>query len=294
MRYEIKEGKSLATVNTMGGEMVSFVHEGLEYVWTGNPEYWSGHAPVLFPTVGSLKNRETEIAGTTYLMKKHGFARKTEFTLLDLKSNQVVFSLKSNLETKISYPFDFELQIVHTVLEDGFKTEYRVINADKTDMLFGIGGHAGFNCPLFEDTRFSDYTIQFEKTEDGPFYYTRTEDCDGVIHKEDRVPALEGKNELQLDYSLFDRDVLVIDQLKSRSLKLLCTKNGRGLEFIMNGFTSMGVWSTPVKKAPFICLEPWTVNPDFSDASGRFSEKPGVTKLKPCGIFAVSYETKIV
>ena len=290
MLYEIKNGKSQATVNTMGGEMVSFQREGLEYVWVGNPDFWSGHAPVLFPTVGSLKNRETEIAGRVYPMKKHGFARKTEFALKDITADRAVFSLKSNPETKISYPFDFELQIVHTVSENSFQTEYKVINTDKTDILFGIGGHAGFNCPLFEDTRFSDYTIRFEKAEDGPFYYTRTEDCDGVIHREDRVPALEGKNELQLDYSLFDRDVLVIDQLKSRSLKLICTKNNKGIEFIMNGFTSMGVWSTPVKKAPFICLEPWTVNPDFSDASGRFSEKPGITSLAPGGVFSVSYE----
>lgn len=294
MHYEIKQGNSQATVNTMGGEMISFIHGGLEYIWIGNPEYWSGHAPVLFPTVGALKNRETEIDGTTYLMKKHGFARKTEFTLLDLKTNQAVFSLKSNPETKISYPYDFELQIIQTVLDGGFKTEYKVINTDTSDIIFGIGGHAGFNCPLFEDTQFSDYTIEFEKAENGPFYYTRTEDCDGVIHKEDRVPALEGKKELKLDYSLFDRDVLVIDQLQSRSLKVVCTKNNKGIEFFMNGFTSMGVWSTPVKKAPFICLEPWTVNPDFSDASGIFSDKPGITCLKPGGIFHVSYDTKIL
>jgi galactose mutarotase-like enzyme len=294
MLYEIKDGKSKASVNTMGGEMVSFIHGGLEYVWTGDPEYWSGHAPVLFPTVGSLKNRETEINGVTYPMKKHGFARKTEFRLLDLKANHAVFSLTSNPEIKNSYPFDFELQTVQSVYEGGFKTEYRVINTDARDILFGIGGHAGFNCPLFEGTQFSDYTIRFEKTENGPFYYTRTEDCDGVIHKEDRVTALEGKNELPLDYSLFDRDVLVLGRLESRSLKLVCNKNGRGIEFIMNGFTSMGIWSTPIKKAPFVCLEPWTVNPDFSDASGKFSEKPGITTLKPGGVFTVSYETKII
>ena len=61
---------------------------------SGNPEYWSGQAPVLFPTVGTLINRETEINGITYQMKKHGFARKSEFELIKLKKDSAVFLVK--------------------------------------------------------------------------------------------------------------------------------------------------------------------------------------------------------
>lgn len=32
--------------------------DGVEYLWQGNPEYWSGQAPVLFPICGSLRNDE--------------------------------------------------------------------------------------------------------------------------------------------------------------------------------------------------------------------------------------------
>lgn len=30
--------------------------DGVEYLWQGNPEYWGGQAPVLFPICGSLRN----------------------------------------------------------------------------------------------------------------------------------------------------------------------------------------------------------------------------------------------
>jgi galactose mutarotase-like enzyme len=294
MEYQISSGKSTAKITTKGGELVSFLNNGTEYVWVGNPEYWSGQAPVLFPTVGTLKNRETEIGGKVYKMRKHGFARKSEFELKSQTADSICLSLKSSDETKKSYPYDFELQITHSITDSGFKTEYRVINTDKTDIIFGIGGHAGFNCPIFKDTTFNDYSVVFEKAEDGPIYYTRLEDCDGVIHREDRITHLEGMKELKLDYFLFDRDVIVIDKLKSKSLKLIQRASGKGFEFILDGFKSIGLWTPPLKKAPFLCLEPWTVTPDFSDNSGKFEEKPDITTLAPGKDFKVSYEMNLI
>jgi galactose mutarotase-like enzyme len=130
--------------------------------------------------------------------------------------------------------------------------------------------------------------------ENGPFYYTKLEDCGGVIHREDRITALEGKEDLKLDYSLFDRDVIVIDNLKSEFVKLINKKSNRGLKLELRGFASLGIWTPPLKRAPFICIEPWTVTPDFSDNSGKFSKKPNITKLSPNDDFSVSYAMKII
>ena len=157
----------------------------------------------------------------------------------------------------------------------------------------GIGGHVGFNCPLFKNTEFADYTIEFEQVENGPFYYTRTDGCEGIIHREDRAIELESIKELKLNYSLFDKDVLIIDNMKSSAVMLKNNENHKGFEFKMNGFNSVGFWTPPFKKAPFICIEPWTVTPDFSDNSGKFSEKPNIRKLSPNSDFSVSYEMKI-
>ena len=46
---------------TFGGELSSIrSKEGIEYLWQGDPEYWSGQAPVLFPICGSVRNGQVQ------------------------------------------------------------------------------------------------------------------------------------------------------------------------------------------------------------------------------------------
>ena len=43
--------------STIGGALTSIKDkDGVEYLWQGNPEYWGGQAPVLFPICGSVRN----------------------------------------------------------------------------------------------------------------------------------------------------------------------------------------------------------------------------------------------
>ena len=45
------------TLKSLGAELTSIKDaSGTEYLWQGNPEFWSGQAPVLFPIVGCLRN----------------------------------------------------------------------------------------------------------------------------------------------------------------------------------------------------------------------------------------------
>ena len=62
-------------VNTMGAELKSFKDpSGKEYVWNSDPAFWMRSSPLLFPTIGNLRNGETnhERAGVILLVK-HGF-----------------------------------------------------------------------------------------------------------------------------------------------------------------------------------------------------------------------------
>ena len=71
-----------ACVETLGAELVSFKSsDGFEHIWQGDPQYWGGHAPVLFPIVGALRENKTRIKGDWYEMGRHGFARRREFTV---------------------------------------------------------------------------------------------------------------------------------------------------------------------------------------------------------------------
>ena len=49
-------------VNTMGAELKSFKDpSGKEYVWNSDPAFWMRSSPLLFPTIGNLRNGLGEI-----------------------------------------------------------------------------------------------------------------------------------------------------------------------------------------------------------------------------------------
>lgn len=75
MNYKISNGILELEVDSMGGEMKSLKANGKEYLWNGDPAYWKRTAPVLFPIVGSLKNKEFIFQNKKYPMGQHGFAR---------------------------------------------------------------------------------------------------------------------------------------------------------------------------------------------------------------------------
>ena len=57
MQIVLKRGGLTALADTMGGELVSLRDAaGTEYIWGGDPAYWSGRNPILFPIVGGLKD----------------------------------------------------------------------------------------------------------------------------------------------------------------------------------------------------------------------------------------------
>ena len=43
-------------IDPQGAEMQSLKHtaSGREYLWQGDPAYWEGRSPILFPAVGGL------------------------------------------------------------------------------------------------------------------------------------------------------------------------------------------------------------------------------------------------
>ena len=80
---EIKlENESLElTINSFGAELKSITGKetGTQYLWDADEKYWKRSAPVLFPFVGSLKDKKFTVDGTDYPMGQHGFARDMEF-----------------------------------------------------------------------------------------------------------------------------------------------------------------------------------------------------------------------
>ncbi|MBQ2082883.1 MAG: hypothetical protein II468_04505, partial [Lachnospiraceae bacterium] len=82
--YTIKNGNLSATIAAKGAELISFKKGDREYMWDADPAFWGRTSPVLFPVVGSLKNKQFTDNGVTYPMGQHGFARDTEFRLASI------------------------------------------------------------------------------------------------------------------------------------------------------------------------------------------------------------------
>lgn len=94
---EIKlENESLElTINSFGAELKSITGKetGTQYLWDADEKYWKRSAPVLFPFVGSLKDKKFTVDGTDYPMGQHGFARDMEFELVSQTKDEAWFHL---------------------------------------------------------------------------------------------------------------------------------------------------------------------------------------------------------
>ena len=83
MQYTLENEYLTVTAGTSGAELTGIRSKqtDAEYLWQADEKYWKRHAPVLFPIVGSLKDKQLLIGGRAYPMGQHGFARDMEFVL---------------------------------------------------------------------------------------------------------------------------------------------------------------------------------------------------------------------
>jgi len=295
MDYTISNGKFSLTTAGLGAEMKSFkTAEGKEYIWSSDPKHWFRRAPHLFPTVCSLKDGKLTLDDKTYEMEKHGFAKGMEFSLVSKDETEITLVLKANEKTLSCYPYNFEFYVTHKIIDSGCETIYKVKNLDNKLMYYAVGGHPGFNCPMNEDEEFSDYDIEFEKTETNNVYQSTPDDLGGLLHKEGINSKFMNINSFSLNYDIFKLDALVFEKINSKWVKLINRNTGSGILFEFEGFNSLGIWTPNVGGAPFICLEPWTAIPDKDDATGIFSEKPYITALEANGEKIYSYKMSII
>ena len=279
MKIALKHGGLTALVDTMGGELVSLRDAGgTEYIWDGDPAYWSGRNPILFPIVGALKDGTVRIGGKSYQMERHGFARRMEFAAAEQGGTYAELELRETAETLARYPFPFLLRVRHEMTEDGFFTEFRVTNTGTAPMPFCIGAHTAFRCPLAAGEKFEDYCLVFERPEDtrsilpGP---------GGCLCHDKPGPALSG-TEIRLDHRIFDQvDTLIYDGLRSKTVSLRHDGTGRGVRVDFSEFPMVAFWTMPGVRAPYICIEPWQGCAAVDNESGDFTDKPYCAVLTP-------------
>lgn len=288
MKYTITSGSVSAVCSTHGAELISLKKNGKEYIWQGDPVYWKGQNPILFPVLCNLKDGKVTIHGRQYEIMKHGFARNSDFVPVDLGDDFVSYRLSDSPETLKIYPFRFDFTVTHRVSEKGFVTSFSVHNKNENDMFFHIGGHTGINVPV---DKFTEHRIVFEKVEHAVNY--KAPGGMLIIDPEGDHDVLDGSDTLPLDYGMFADDAIMLTGLESKVIKLL-GKDGRGVAMNIDGFKALGIWTPSKINSPFICLEPWNGLPAFVNESGRFEDKPFAIRLEAGKTYNASFSLEVI
>lgn len=272
-----------AQIKHTGAELCSLKNNSnTEYIWSGNPDFWGKHSPVLFPIVGTLKNNSYQYNNIEYHLSRHGFAREMIFELIDKRENSATFSLALSDETKEKYPFDFELHLIYTLENTALKIEYKVINKGESKMPFSIGAHPAFDLPDI----FENYSLEFENDEPLTFHLLE----DGLISNTTEKLQLD-KKQLHLNHKLFENDALVFKKVSSKSITIL--ENSKPiLKVSYEDFPDLGIWTPP--NAPFICIEPWFGYSDTVTTFGNLFEKEGIQILEKNATFNSAFSIEIL
>lgn len=283
MQVQLQSNSLQISINTFGAELCSIKNNsGLEYLWQANKEIWPRHAPVLFPIVGKLKDNTYTYSNIPYSLSQHGFARDLEFELISETKSSCSFQLRADEESKKQFPFDFTFEIKYVLLEDTLITHYKVLNPSTQDLLFSVGAHPGFNCPIEKDETFEDYYLQFHSSD-----YKLTQLSNGLRLSSSKKLHLPD-SKLALNTALFEKDALVFENSQISSLELLSKKTERSVKMTCENWPYFGIW-TKKDCRQFICLEPWFGIADLENTDKDFAQKEGIIRLAPKNEFNCSF-----
>jgi galactose mutarotase-like enzyme len=274
---QILENENLRIqINVLGAELRSIVlkNEELEYMWQGDPAFWSKTSPVLFPIVGGIKDNSYFYKNQKYSLPRHGFAREKMFEVEHSSKNEVGFLLKHDEATLENYPFEFEFRMTYILDNKILKIKYEVKNLNKNEMHFSLGAHPAFNVPLEKKYDYEDYSLEFDADFELNTYPLSNE---GLVKAKPEKLHLENQK-LNLKKELFYADALVFKDLKSDKITLKTDKSNHGLRMHFKRFPFYGIWAT--KDANFVCLEPWNGIADAENCNQNLIEKEGILKLE--------------
>ena len=273
-----------------GAELYSIKSKktGVEYLWQGDPEFWTDRSPVLFPICGRLFGGKYYYNGVEYKMDIHGFSRLLDFEVNKISNKTAEFTLKSNLQTKKSYPFDFEFSLIYKLKNNALITEYRVKNLDDKELIFSYGAHPGFRVPQKNNEKFEDYYLEFSKSKLKKLVFSST--CFDLEKLEDLSLS---ENKLFLRHELFDNDAIFI-QTKTDAVKLKSIKNNSCVEVSYKDMTTLGLWHAPKTNAPYICIEPWHGLPSTDGVVDDLKTKKQMIKLEKNKTYENFYTIKII
>lgn len=294
------------SVKEHGAELASIKCGGREYLWQADEAFWKRHSPVLFPIVGNVWQKKFRSHGAEYPMGQHGFARDMDFTLLSKTEDEIWYVLESSEETIARYPYAFRLEIGYRISGKSVKVMWKVINPSDEEMSFQIGAHPAFHWPLLSTGSIAAGTEAMNRelagsTERGWFLLEPQADSyvNSVIGEGGCVnPALTeslkaDKGYVALDTSSFDHDAFVLENGQVKKVTL-CAQDRTPYLSVEYDAPVIGLWSSPGKNAPFVCIEPWYGRTDPMGYCGEFEDRQWIQKIGPKASFRAEYTISVL
>jgi galactose mutarotase-like enzyme len=274
-------------VSPLGAELQSILDvDGHEWLWQGDPTFWSGRSPLLFPVVGRSVDGRVRISGRDYDMPPHGFARTSTFTCLSHEATRCRFMLQADERTRAVYPFAFRLEMTYALEGATLRMEARIENCDVKEVPFSFGFHPAFAWPL-PGCAGRAHHVHVQRPFPAQMWRP---DADGLLAPIQQVsPFIDGS--LNLSPELFEAGAMVFDAGEGGAVRY--GVEGRStLELRYQDLPHLAFWTKP--GAPFLCIEPWHGLPPLTGASSDLLDRPGILMLQPqqCRVFTLELALK--
>lgn len=262
------------SVAELGAEMQYLrTQSGADLLWDGDPAYWTGRAPVLFPIVGRAVDDRIAVGEHSAEMAQHGIARRRVFALEEQSKLHCRHVLRADPETRAQYPFEFALYLTHALSNATLTVTARVENHSETEMPFGFGFHPAFRWPL-PGAETSRHNVQL-KTTNNP---ARQPLHPNGLLEPTRAEGPFTDGSLDIEEGLFKDGALVFPN-GTEALRY-GPENGPGLSFTFHNLPDLALWK-PVD-APFLCVEPWHGTASLVGDGPQISQRPNSVSL-PAG-----------
>ncbi len=131
-----------AQVSAHGAELGSLRDEGgRDLLWDGDPAFWTGRSPLLFPIVGRVRNDRIRVDGAEYVLKQHGSARNLQFEVIEASESFCRLRLDADATTREHYPFDFRLDVAYKIENGRLLVTVSIANLGSQTMPASFGFH---------------------------------------------------------------------------------------------------------------------------------------------------------
>ena len=267
------------TIARKGAELQSIRHipTDTEYLWQGNPEFWSNRAPNMFPVNVRFKDNRYTYKGAEFEMPRMGLAKEAQFKLLEDTGNKnsIIHVLQSSEETLRYFPFPFRLEVISVLQGLTLVQRYRVTNTGTATMFFALGGHPGFRTPFIHGRNRSDYQYRFSKV----MTVDRNVISNSLVTN-NYIPFLQNEDRLTLNDPRIPTGGMFLENHDSRQISVAMKGCDPYITVSLEDFPNTNLWSPP--GMPYLCIEPMVSHHDFETTEEDIEKKSFLISL-PAG-----------